>query len=56
MRQALLELKKTGDYTGITQKDYVIARKGVEDLIGLENYYKIERDTVEKMVRKKKRK
>ncbi len=56
MRKALLELKKTGDYTGITQQDYVIARKGVEDLIGLENYYKIERDTVEKMVRKKKRK
>ena len=56
MRKALLELKKTGDYTGISQKDYVIARKGIEDMIGLEAYYKIEEETVEKMYRKKKRK
>lgn len=53
MRKALLELKKTGDYTGITQKDYVIARKQIEDLIGLEAYYRIEEETVEKMHRKK---
>jgi len=53
MRKALLELKKTGDYTGISQKDYVTARKGVEDLIGLEDYYRIERETVEKLEGKK---
>ncbi len=54
MRKALLELKKTGDYTGISQEDYIIARKGVEDLIGLEDYYRIERETVEKLHKKKK--
>ncbi|RPJ47807.1 MAG: isocitrate lyase/PEP mutase family protein [Betaproteobacteria bacterium] len=51
MRKALLELRKTGDYTGISQKDYVTARKQIEDLIGLEEYYKIERETVEKLER-----
>ena len=56
MRKALMELRKTGDYTGISQKDYVTARKGVEDMIGLENYYQIERETVEKMDRKTKSK
>ena len=56
MRKALLELKKTGDYTGISQKDYITARKGVEDLIGLEDYYRIERETVEKKKPAKKRK
>ncbi len=54
MRKALLELKKTGDYTGISEEDYIIARKGVEDLIGLEDYYRIERETVEKLQQKKK--
>lgn len=53
MRKALLELKKIGDYTGISQKDYITARKEIEDLLGLEEYYKIERETVEKMYRKK---
>jgi 2-methylisocitrate lyase-like PEP mutase family enzyme len=55
MRKALLELKKTGDYTGISAKDYVTARKQIEDLIGLEEYYRIERETVEMMHQKKKR-
>ncbi len=53
MRKALLELKKTGDYTGISPEDYITARKGVEDLIGLEDYYRIERETVEKIEGKK---
>lgn len=55
MRKALAELKKTGDYTGITEKEFVIARKQVEDLIGLEDYYRIERETVEKMYPKQKK-
>ncbi|MCW5605766.1 MAG: isocitrate lyase/PEP mutase family protein [Burkholderiales bacterium] len=53
MRKALAELKKTGDYTGMTEDEFVTARKQVEDLIGLEDYYRIERETVEKMYRKK---
>ena len=48
MTRAMRELKATGDYTGMTEAQCVAARKGVEDLIGLEDYYKIERATVEK--------
>jgi 2-methylisocitrate lyase-like PEP mutase family enzyme len=48
MKKALEELKRTGDYTGMSEEEWVTARKGVEDLIGLEEYYRIERETVEK--------
>ena len=48
MTRAMQELKRTGDYTGMTEAQCVTARKGIEDLIGLEEYYKIERATVEK--------
>lgn len=48
MRKALAELRKTGDYAGISEAEFVTARKQVEDLIGLEDYYRIERETVEK--------
>ena len=48
MGQAYAELRKTGEYTGIAEEDFVAARKGVEDLIGLEGFYKIEEETVEK--------
>ena len=43
-----MELKKTGDYTGMTEQEFVAARKGVEDIIGLEEFYEIEEQTVEK--------
>ncbi len=49
MRKALLELKKTGDYTGMTPDEWITARHDVETLIGLEEHYRIERETVEKM-------
>jgi 2-methylisocitrate lyase-like PEP mutase family enzyme len=48
MRKALEELKRTGDYTGMTEDEFVAARKQVEDMIGLEEYYDIERATVER--------
>ena len=48
MKKALQELKKTGDYTGMTQDEWTTARKAVEDTIGLEEYYEIERKTVER--------
>jgi 2-methylisocitrate lyase-like PEP mutase family enzyme len=48
MRKALLEIKKTGDYSGMTQEEWVTARHDVETLIGLEEHYRIERETVEK--------
>lgn len=46
--QAMKELKKTGDYTGLTNEQFIAARKGVEDIIGLEQFYAIEQQTVEK--------
>lgn len=36
MKKALEELKRTGDYTGMTQDEWITARKQVEDIIGLE--------------------
>lgn len=51
MRKAFAELKRTGDYKGLSEAEFVTARKQVEDLIGLEEYYRIERETVEKMDR-----
>lgn len=52
MRNALEELKRTGDYTGMTEPEFVTARKAVEDTIGLEAYYEIERKTVERLYRR----
>jgi 2-methylisocitrate lyase-like PEP mutase family enzyme len=56
MRKALLEIKKTGDYSGMTQEEWVTARHDVETLIGLEEHYRIERETVEKAYYGKKKK
>ena len=46
---ALAELAQKGEYTGITWEDCVARRQEIEDLIGLEAYYEIEEQTVEKM-------
>ena len=48
LSRALEELKGTGDYTGMTPEEFVAARHNVEKLIGLEDYYRIEAETVEK--------
>ena len=48
LREAMLELKKTGDYSGLQEPQFVAARKGVEDIVGLEAYYRIEQETVER--------
>lgn len=45
---ALRELRETGDYTGLTQEDCVRLRKAIEDTIGLDEHYEIERQTVER--------
>ena len=47
MKQALAELVATGNYTGITDEAFVGVRKEIEDLIGLDAYYRIEAETVE---------
>ena len=46
-KKALEEMKATGRYTGMTEPEAVAARQGVEDYIGLDEYYAIEEETVE---------
>ena len=46
-QRMLEELRRTGDYTGLTNQDCVRLRKEIEDVIGLEEFYEIERQTVE---------
>ena len=53
LTRAMKELRRTGDYKGMTNAECVAARKGVEDLIGLEESYAIERATVERGTRPK---
>ena len=47
LKKALTELRSTGNYTGMTNAEYVASRQAVEDLIGLDEYYEIEAKTVE---------
>lgn len=44
---ALQEMRQTGVYTGLSQAEAVDIRQQIEDLIGLEDYYAIEEETVE---------
>jgi hypothetical protein len=46
VRDILTRLKPTGR-TGLDQAEMIALRKAVEDAIGLEEYYRIERETVE---------
>ena len=46
-QRMLRELRATGTYTGLSNEEGVRARKDIEDLIRLEDYYEIERQTVE---------
>jgi methylisocitrate lyase len=48
MRQALDEMQRTGHYTGIGDNQFTTVRKEIEDLIGLDDYYQVEAETVEK--------
>ena len=47
MKQALAELLETGNYTGIDDAEFTALRKEIEDLIGLDAYYRVEAETVE---------
>jgi 2-methylisocitrate lyase-like PEP mutase family enzyme len=47
LKQALAELRETGNYQGISEGDFVKARQDVEDIISLDEYYEIEEKTVE---------
>jgi 2-methylisocitrate lyase-like PEP mutase family enzyme len=48
MRKALQEIKTNGDYTGMSRDEWITARHDIETLIGLDDAYRIERETVEK--------
>jgi methylisocitrate lyase len=47
MKRALAELIETGNYTGIGDAEFTALRKEIEDLIGLDAYYRVEAETVE---------
>jgi 2-methylisocitrate lyase-like PEP mutase family enzyme len=47
MKKALAELVANGSYTGLSNDEFVAVRKEIEDLIGLDAYYRIEAETVE---------
>lgn len=48
LKQALTELRETGSYKGISETEFVASRQQIEDLIGLDEHYEIEKQTVEK--------
>lgn len=47
IKAALIEIRETGTYTGLTEEEAVRTRKEIEDIIGLEEFYAIEEATVE---------
>jgi methylisocitrate lyase len=46
-RLAYAEIKRTGGYSGLTHEECVKARHDIETLVGLEEFYEIEEQTVE---------
>ena len=48
MKRALAEIVATGSYGGISHDEFVALRQEIEDLIGLDAYYRVEAETVEK--------
>jgi methylisocitrate lyase len=45
--KAFMEIKRTGDYSGLTVEELIETRQQIEDLCGLEDYYVIEEQSVE---------
>ncbi len=46
-KQAYAEIKRTGGYSGLSQEQCVKARHEIETLVGLDEFYEIEEQTVE---------
>ena len=46
-KRALTELKQKGEYSGLSQEDCVAARHEIETLVGLDQFYEVEEQTVE---------
>jgi methylisocitrate lyase len=47
-KRAYQEIKRTGGYTGLSTDECVAARHEIETLVGLDAFYEIEEETVEK--------
>jgi len=47
VKRAVKEMVETGVYTGLSEPEFTALRKEIEDLIGLDAYYRIEAETVE---------
>src|SRR6185503_5556649 len=46
-KRAYQEIKRTGGYTGLSNEECVAARHEIEALVGLDDFYRIEEETVE---------
>jgi methylisocitrate lyase len=47
-KQAYAEIQRTGNYSGLGTQDWIDVRKEIEDIVGLDEFYRIEEATVEK--------
>jgi methylisocitrate lyase len=45
---AYAEIKRSGTYTGMTQEQCIAARQEIETLVGLDEFYEVEEQTVER--------
>ncbi|MDA1082473.1 MAG: isocitrate lyase/PEP mutase family protein [Gemmatimonadetes bacterium] len=52
-KQAYGEIERTGNYSGLAIQDWIDVRKEIEDIVGLDDFYRIEEATVEKGTRRK---
>lgn len=48
IKEALAEMQQTGSYSAIGDNQFTTVRQKIEDLIGLDDYYRVEAETVEK--------
>ena len=46
-KRALMELKQNGEYGGLSHEDCIAARHEIETLVGLDQFYEVEEQTVE---------
>lgn len=47
IKNMLAELRETGQFTALSNEEFIKCRKDIEDIVGLEEYYEIEELTVE---------
>ena len=47
-KRAYAEIRRTGGYTGLSNEQCIAARHEIETLVGLDEFYAVEEQTVEK--------